>query len=224
MSTATKPADGPAASRPPHHRRGPQAGRIGAGLLTLLLLLFAAVLGGAMLLVMVQNPAGGTGGLVSTTPTPTPQALASPGSGAATASPGASSSPTASGAPTATLEAIAALLFPASGTACGDSSGDYTACPVSSRMEERLAALDAVASRPYRPMCRCSRDWESVAIVAASTPDTVDVNFTFTGGTVTMVVSMVPGAGGVGWVADDTSCGGGDLYAQSEPPPCWAPG
>ena len=162
--------------------------------------------------------------MASPTPTATPQASIFAGGGAATATSGPSSSPTASAAPAAALEATVAVLFPASGTACGDSTGDYASCPVSTRMEQRLAALQAMPGIPYRPMCRCSRDWESVAITAASTAGTVDVTFSFSGGTVTIVVSMVPGPAGSGWVADDTTCNGGDLYAQTQPPPCWAPG
>jgi len=224
MSTGRNQLDGPPAAAPRSRRRGPQAGRIGVGLLTILLLLFAAVAGGVLLLLMVGNPAGRTGAVASATPTATPQASTSSGDGAATATSGPSSRPTDSAAPAAALEATIALLFPASGTACGDSTGNYTSCPVSSRMEQRLTALQAMAGIPYRPMCRCSRDWVSVAITAAATADTVDVTFKFSGGQVTMVVSMVPGVGSSGWVADDTTCNGGDLYSQTEPPPCWAPG
>jgi hypothetical protein len=141
-----------------------------------------------------------------------------------TATPGPSVSATNSATTAATQEATVTLLFPASGTACGDATGDFAACPVSPRMEQRLAALYAVAGLPYRPMCRCSRNWESVDVSPAAGSSTLNVTFTFPGGQVTMVVSMVAGPGGSGWVADDTTCDGADLYSQTDPPPCWAPG
>lgn|GEM_PF-6571020 len=197
---------------------------MGIGLLTTLLLLFAVVAAGSLMLLMVRSPAGAAGGSGTASLNPTPRGTAAGSTGTATANPTPTGGATGSAAAGSVLEATATLLFPPSGTACGDASGDYTSCPVSSRMEQRLMALQAMAGIPYRPMCRCSRDWESVAITAAATADTVDVTFKFSGGQVTMAVSMVPGVGSSGWVADDTTCNGGDLYSQTEPPPCWAPG
>jgi hypothetical protein len=206
-------------------RHSRQTGRGHLGLLTALLLLFIAAAFGAFLLVLVQAPAKVPSGPTSATSTPAaPATTPSPATATMTTSPSPSVSATSSATTPAAQEAAALVLFPASGSACGDVTGDYASCPVSSRMEQRLAALYAVAGRPYRPMCRCSRNWDSVDISETAAPSTLDVTFTFPGGRVTMMVSMVAGPGGSEWVADDTTCDGADIYSQTDPPACWAPG
>ena len=175
---------------------------------------------GVGLLAMVQTPVGGSGGLASTTPTPTPQALASPGSGPATAnpvhrraprpreprprpwrpSPRSSSRPRAPPAATRRRLHVVPRQLPRGAAALHPG-------------RRRQPPIPSVV--PVQPRLGERRDRAGVDTRCPSTPDAVNVSFTFAGGTVTMVVSMVPGAGGVGWVGDDTSCAGGDLYAQS---------
>ena len=119
----------------------------------------------------------------------------------------------------------AQTLFPASGAqyGCGDTTGDYAACPVSPRLEQRLTALYGQA--PYRPMCRCSLPWSHVVFQVVGS-DTVDVTFNYppNGYRVTMVVSMVTNPSGSGWVADDTSCSADSIYTRPQPTACYMQG
>jgi hypothetical protein len=188
-----------------------------------MLLLVAVAVLGALLVWIVHSPEGVRPGPTSTASTPSPVG-ASP-SPIETPTPVSNTSASATSTVTEEEEEeeAATALFPASGTACGDATGDYAVCPVSSRMEQRLTALNALSGLPYRPMCRCSRSWDSVSF-HASGAGTVEVTFTFSGTPVTMVLSLIAGPGGTGWVADDTTCAGADLYSETDPPPCWAPG
>jgi hypothetical protein len=176
-----------------------------------------------VVVLLVTGPWAGSSG----SPTATAQPPTSPSQGGSgTAGPTGSASPTAS--PTSVSAAaqikVAQTLFPASPPACGDETGDYSPCPLSSRLESRLTALYSESGVPYRhPMCRCSIAWTSVSYQPGA-DDTVDVDFNFPGHAAQMVVTMIPSPTGSGWVADDTSCGGSSMDTEEEPLPCYAPG
>ncbi len=183
---------------------------------------------GTLVTLAVKGAFGGAPGTAERTP-PASTASASATPSPPTASATVSATPTATSTPTAgsNAEAVATAksLFPATGDhyGCGDASGHYASCAVSARLAARLSSLYGQA--PYRPMCRCSRSWESVSFTPVGS-NTVDVDFHFapSGAAVTMVVSMIPDSSGTGLVADDTTCSGASIYSGAQPPACYMPG
>ena len=154
-------------------RLGPQAGRVGAGLLTLtllLLLLFAAVAAGWGCWRWSRPRSAGAAASPRRPRPQHPRRWPPREAGRRRRTPSIVE-PHGLGSPDRGPGGRRHAHHPGLGHRLRRLDGDFASCPASSRVEQRLSTLDAVASRPYLPLCRCSRDWESVAIVPASTPD-----------------------------------------------------
>jgi hypothetical protein len=99
---------------------------------------------------------------------------------------------------------VAAMLFPDGGTACGH-SGDFSSCPVTRELKQRLAA------RPIQyvdQLCRCTGRYRSPRFtpMPASDETVVRVDLTLDAGQQSLEV-VVTHPYGV-WVASDVTCAG----------------
>jgi len=159
--------------------------------------------------------------------TPTPTATAAP-TAAPTPTPSPTPAPTSGGIiPSSDPNGATALgqyLYPSTtGLACGARTGRYDACPVTTRLAQRL---DSHPIEHAEQLCRCQNLWQSSAISVTQTPDPTiwitHVVLSFGPGvTVTVDLRALRTAGG--WLADDTTCTGSgeqtSIYTQN-PPPC----
>jgi hypothetical protein len=121
-------------------------------------------------------------------------------------------------------EAVAGILYPASGGVCG-ANGKYDSCPVTDGLAARL---DANPLKQAEPLCRCQNTYQSRTITSEPLPPgnpgaIAHVTLDFGGGTpvkLDITVLRTP----TGWYASDTSCTGQDAQATSiyaaSPPPC----
>jgi hypothetical protein len=129
-------------------------------------------------------PIGGTSSTASATAAPTPSGI-----------PGSDRSGPA---------AIAAVLFPDSGNACGH-SGDYSRCPMTAELRTRLAA------KPLQyvdQLCRCTTAYQSpkFTVTPAADETVVRVDLTLDKGTQSLDLIVTHPLGV--WVASDLLCAG----------------
>jgi hypothetical protein len=116
-------------------------------------------------------------------------------------------SPTPGGIPASDKSgpaAIAAVLFPATGTACGH-SGDYTPCPLTPELRRRLTARPI----PYvDQLCRCTTSYRSPKFTTTVAADetVVRADLVLDGGTQSLDL-LITHPQGV-WVASDILCAG----------------
>jgi hypothetical protein len=178
------------------------------------------LIGVALLLTACSNPLQGTTTSPTATPSPTPSATPTP-------------------VPSPTLVngrvivsnlddngdiVVAGILFPPSGTPCGN-GGSFDGCPVTDGLAQRL---DANPLKQANPLCRCQNGWQSRTIssdpLPAGNPGAIAhvvLNFG-PGSTEKFDVTILRTSGG--WFASDTACTGKDPAATSiyaaTPPPC----
>jgi hypothetical protein len=127
--------------------------------------------------------------------------------GGSTATPTPVPIPTPSGIPASDKSgpaAIAAALFPATGSACGH-SGDYSQCPLTPELRRRLTATPI----PYvDQLCRCTTAYRSpkFTVTPAADETVVRVDLTLDSGqqSLDLIVTHPLGV----WVASDILCAG----------------
>jgi hypothetical protein len=119
---------------------------------------------------------------------------------------------------------VGEYLFPSmAGVACGDNSGTYDNCPVTSRLAARL---DAHPTPGAKPLCRCQNTWQQSQVSVTQTPDpqvwSDHIVITF-GPSATVKIDVLVRRTAAGWLADDTTCTGQgtttSIYSAA-PPPC----